>query len=96
MNTDDTDLRPIQSGKHDAITERIIGIFYEVYNELGYGFLESVYRESLRLALMQADLRVKTEVPVPVSFRGTVVGVFRADLIVNDVVLIELKAFAAA
>lgn len=79
-------------GKHDALTERIIGIFYDVYNELGYGFLESVYREAMRLALIQAGMRVDTEVPVPVSFRGSVVGRFRADLIVNDVVLIELKA----
>src|SRR5579871_5775638 len=79
-------------GKHDELTERIIGVFYEVYNELGYGFLESVYREAMRLALMQGGLRVNTEVPVPVSFRGSVVGVFRADLIVNEAVLVELKA----
>lgn len=79
-------------GKHDALTERIIGVFYDVYNELGCGFLESVYREAMRLALVQEGLRVQAEVPVPVSFRGSVVGIFRADLIVNDVVLIELKA----
>ncbi|RSL16029.1 GxxExxY protein [Edaphobacter aggregans] len=79
-------------GKHDDLTERIIGVFYDVYNELGDGFLESVYREAMRLALTQVGLRVNTEVPVPVSFRGSVVGVFRADLIVNDAVLVELKA----
>jgi GxxExxY protein len=79
-------------GKHDDLTERIIGVFYEVYNELGYGFLESVYREAMRLALMQAGLKVDAEVSVPVSFRGTVVGIFRADMIVNEVVLVELKA----
>ena len=79
-------------GKHDDLTERIIGIFYDVYNELGDGFLESVYREAMRLALTQAGLRVNVEVPVSVSFRGSVVGVFRADLIVNDAVLVELKA----
>src|SRR6185312_4338232 len=50
------------------------------------------YREAMQLALSQASLRVNTEVPVPVSFRGVVVGVFRADLIVNDIVLVELKA----
>ncbi len=83
--------RPIQ-GKHDDPTQRIIGIFYDVYNELGFGFLESVYRESMRLALTQAGLEAQTEVAIPVSFRGELVGVFRADLIVNDAVLIELKA----
>jgi GxxExxY protein len=79
-------------GKHVELTERVIGVFYDVYNELGSGFLESVYREAMRLALTQAGLTVKTEVPVPVSFRGVVVGMFRADLIVNDCLLVELKA----
>jgi GxxExxY protein len=79
-------------GKHDEITEQVIGVFYEVYNELGFGFLESVYREAMRLALTQAGLRVQTELPVPVSFRGMVVGTFRADLVVNSCVLVELKA----
>jgi GxxExxY protein len=91
MNTDNTDQRRL-IGKHADITERVIGVFYEVYNELGCGFLESVYREAMRLALTQAGFRVSTEVPVPVSFRGVVVGVFRADLIVDDLLLIELKA----
>ena len=88
MNTDQKQAR----GKHDVLTERIIGVFYNVYNELGDGFLELVYREAMRIALIEAGLKVDTEVSIPVSFRGSVVGVFRADLIVNDVVLIELKA----
>jgi GxxExxY protein len=91
MNTDNTDQKQIH-GKHDDLTERAIGVFYDVYNELGYGFLESVYREAMRLALTQAGLSVTTEVPVPVSFRGVVVGMFRADLIVGDCLLVELKA----
>jgi GxxExxY protein len=91
MSTDNTDQKQ-RRGKHDELTERVIGIFYDVYNELGCGFLESVYREAMRVALTQADLVVKTEVPVPVSFRGVVIGVFRADLIVNDCLLVELKA----
>jgi GxxExxY protein len=84
--------RTTKLGKHQDVTERVIGVFYDVYKELGDGFLESVYRESMRLALMQAGLKVAAEVPIPVSFRGTIVGIFRADLIVNDVVLVELKA----
>jgi GxxExxY protein len=87
MNTDQKPMR----GKHDALTERIIGVFYDVYNELGYGFLESVYQEAMRLALVQVNLKVSVEVNIPVHFRGSVIGMFRADLIVNDVVLIELK-----
>jgi GxxExxY protein len=88
MNTDEEQVQ----GKHDELTKRIIGVFYEVYNELGSGFLESVYRESMRLALLQAGFAAVTEVAIPVSFRGEVVGIFRADLIVNDTVLVELKA----
>jgi GxxExxY protein len=91
MNTDNTDQKQIR-GKHDDLTERVIGVFYDVYNELGYGFLESVYREAMRLALTQAGIKVMTEVAVPVSFRGVVVGIFRADLIVDDCLLVELKA----
>jgi GxxExxY protein len=79
------------SGRNDPLTERIIGVFYEVYNELGFGFLESVYREAMRIALEQAGLRVEAEVPVPVSFRGRLVGVFRADLVVDGRVVLELK-----
>jgi GxxExxY protein len=85
-----TDHGPIIA-KHQEVTDRVIGVFYDVYNELGYGFLESVYREAMRLALTQAGLRVGVEVPINVAFRGAVIGVFRADLIVNDVVLLELK-----
>jgi GxxExxY protein len=79
------------SGRNDPLTERIIGVFYEVYNELGFGFLESVYREAMRIALEQAGLRVEAEVAVPVSFRGRSVGVFRADLVVDGRVVVELK-----
>jgi GxxExxY protein len=73
------------------LTEKIIGVFYEVYNELGFGFLESVYREAMLIALRQVGLRVGAEVPVPVSFRGSLVGVFRADLVVEERVIVELK-----
>jgi len=77
---------------HKELTEKIIGVFYDVYNELGHGFLESVYRESMCIALRQAGLKVETEVPIPVFFRGCTVGMFRADLIVEDKVILEVKA----
>ena len=82
-------------GLHSEITEKIIGVFFEVYNELGGGFLESVYQQALRIALSQAGLEAIAEVPVPVRFRGEVVGNFRADLVVNDCVLLELKGVSA-
>jgi GxxExxY protein len=79
------------NGKHDEVTRAIIGVFYDVHNELGVGFVESIYKECMRIALAQAGLRVQTEVPIPVRFRDSLVGVFKADLIVNQSVLVELK-----
>ena len=78
--------------KHSELTDLIIRIFYEVYNELGCGFLESVYRNSLQLALIERGLRAEAEVPIAVFFRDQRVGDFRADLIVNGCILLELKA----
>jgi GxxExxY protein len=57
-------------GLHSEITEKVLGVFFDVYNELGGGFLESVYHEALKIALTQARFRVVDEVPVPVRFRG--------------------------
>jgi GxxExxY protein len=78
-------------GKHDDLTRVVIGVFYDVYNELGIGFVESVYKECMRIALVEVGLTVQTEMPVPVRFRGNLVGVFKADLVVNELVLLELK-----
>jgi GxxExxY protein len=78
--------------KHSDLTEKIIGVFYDVYNELGYGFLESTYAEALVVALEESGLGTAREVPVPVWFRGRKVGQYYADLIVGGVVLLELKA----
>jgi|SRR5271166_4473416 len=78
--------------KHEQLTQRIIGVFYDVYNELGYGFLESVYEESLVIALRETGLAVDRQVPVPVWFRGQKVGEFRADVLVENNVLLELKS----
>jgi len=77
--------------RHRDLTEKIIGVFYDVYNELGYGFLESVYEASLGLALEEAGLVVERQVAIPVWFRGQKVGEFRGDLRVNSLVLLELK-----
>jgi GxxExxY protein len=78
--------------KHRDLTERIIGVFYEVYTELGHGFLESVYEEAIALALVQSGLRVERQVPLPVWFRGQRIGDFFADLVVEQSIILELKA----
>lgn len=86
-------MQPEPSGlKHAQLTEKIIGVFYDVYNELGYGYLESVYEESLVIALRQEGLIVDRQVSVPVWFRNHKVGEFRADLLVENAVLLELKS----
>lgn len=82
-------------GLHADVTDAVLRVFYEVYNELGGGFLESVYHRAFALALREAGLSVAAEVAVPVYFRGVVVGDFRADLTVNGCVLVELKAVTA-
>ncbi|MGC2260963.1 MAG: GxxExxY protein [Candidatus Sulfotelmatobacter sp.] len=78
--------------KHSALSEKIIGVFYDVYNELGHGFLESTYAQAMLMALEESGLSAAREVPVPVWFRGRKVGQYFADLIVEDVVLLELRA----
>ena len=77
---------------HRDLTDRIIGAFYDVYNELGFGFLESVYHRSMLHALTGAGLAVESEVKLPVYFRGRLVGDFAADILVARTVLLELKA----
>ena len=89
MNADERGL------KHREITEKVIKTFFEVYNELGHGFLESVYEKSLALALGSLGLSVKRQIEIPVWFRGQKVGDFTADALVNDSVLLELKAVRA-
>jgi GxxExxY protein len=75
-----------------ALTRRVIGVFYEVYNELGAGFLESVYQRAFSIALTDAGLVADREVPVLVRFRGRPVGRFHPDFLIERTVLVELKA----
>ena len=81
--------------KHQELTQVIIQVFYEVYNELGHGFLESVYQEAMLIALRQKGMTVEAQRPLPVWFRGGKIGDFRPDLIVGDAVVVELKAARA-
>ena len=77
---------------HSDLTDKIIKVFYEIYNEMGYGFLESVYEKSFEILLPQYGLTGEFQIPINVYFRGNDVGKFRADFVVNDLVLVELKA----
>ena len=81
--------------KHYDLTEKVIGTFYEVYNELGHGFLESVYENSLAIALRERGFEVHQQIAIPVWFRGKQVGDFDTDLLVERSVLLELKAVRA-
>lgn len=78
--------------KQQDVTSQVIRVFFQVYNELGVGFLESVYLEAMDLALTEAGLLTQREMPLAVTFRGRVVGRFRADLVVGRSVLVEAKA----
>mgnify|MGYP000964196578 CR=1 FL=1 len=76
----------------DSLTYRIIGVFFEVYNELGPGFLESVYESALAIALEDSGLTFERQVRIPVWFRGRQIGDYRADIVVDGRVLLELKS----
>ena len=76
----------------EALTREVIGSFFAVYNELGYGFLESVYRKALAQSLRERGREVVEEVELDVRFRGIKVGFFRADAIVDRRLIIETKA----
>jgi GxxExxY protein len=78
--------------KYEELTGRILKTYYEVYNELGHGFLESVYRRAMLVALTAAGCRVIEKFVLPVWFRGQVIGNFEADLMVDETVILELKA----
>lgn len=77
---------------HEDVTGKILKSFFKVYDDLGFGFLEAVYRRALQLDLVALGLDVRAEVPISVRYRGTVVGHYRADLVVAGKVIVELKS----
>lgn len=80
------------AGKHTDLTEQIIGAFFKVYNTLGYGFSEKVYENSLAIELRKAELRVEQQKSIVVYYNSDVVGENAADILVNEAVILELKA----
>ncbi|HWW75498.1 MAG TPA: GxxExxY protein [Pyrinomonadaceae bacterium] len=80
---------------HEDLTAKALEACFEVAKELGSGFLESVYEKALVVALRQKGLEVKEQFPLAVKFRGQMVGEFFADILLEDKVIIELKAARA-
>ncbi|MGH7525938.1 MAG: GxxExxY protein [Gemmatimonadales bacterium] len=81
--------------RHRELTDSILSVFYQVYNEMGFGFLESIYREARSIALNERGLGVERESVLTAHFRGRRIGEFRADLVVGGRVIVELKAVRA-
>jgi len=77
---------------HKELTDEILNAFYDVYNELGYGFLERVYQNSLFLELKARGLEVGAQKQIKVFYKSYEVGEYYADLVVEDLVILELKA----
>ena len=85
----------LENYKHSDLTEKIIKAFYKVYNTLGFGFLEKVYENSMFLELSNMGLSVQKQRLIKVFYEGNEVGDYFADLIVDEKVIIELKASEA-
>ena len=78
--------------KHSELTEKLINTYYTLYNELGYGFLESIYQKAFALMLRERGISFSEQHPIRVTFHGAALGDFFADLLVESAVLVELKA----
>lgn len=77
--------------KHADLTEKLVGIFFNIHNELGHGFLESVYEQAFSVVLAENNIFFQRQMAVPVWFHDQQIGEFRADLLVDRKVLVELK-----
>jgi GxxExxY protein len=83
-----------QEGAYD-LAGKVIGLAMKVHSTLGAGFLESVYQNALALELRRSEMKVETEKPIDVRYEGELVGAFAADLLINDILIIEIKAIQA-
>lgn len=89
MNTDCQDI------KYKTLTEKVIQVFYKVYNKLGYGFLEKVYENAMAIEFRKEGLSAVFQSPIKVVYDGEVVGEYFADILVDDKVIVEIKATRA-
>lgn len=81
--------------EHRDITEQIIGASFEVFRELGYGFLERVYQQAMKVELELRGLKAEIEADIQVQYKNHVAGNYRADIVVNGCILVELKVSPA-
>lgn len=86
MNADDADF------KYKELTETVIQAFYRVYNKLGYGFLEKVYENAFMIELGKAGMSAVSQFPIRVMYDGEIIGEYFADILVDNKVIIEIKA----
>ena len=86
MNTD------FQDTKHKELTEKIIRIFYRIYNELGYGFLEKVYENAMMIEFKIECIPAISQFPIKVFYKEEVIGEYYADILVDEKVIVEIKA----
>ena len=77
--------------KHKEITQKIIGCTYRVYNNLGFGFLEKVYKKAMIVELKRERLNIVEESKIEVHYEGEIIGEYYADLLVENKVIVELK-----
>ena len=78
--------------EYEELTHKIIGVAYKVFNQLGFGFLESVYKKAMLIELTKNDLKVEAEKPLKVYYDNQIVGDFYIDLYIEDKVVVELKS----
>jgi len=78
--------------KHQELSQKIIGCYYSVYNELGYGFLENVYHKAMLIELQHSGLTPTSEYLATIHYKGQTLGDFYLDIVVNDLIVVELKA----
>jgi GxxExxY protein len=86
MNAENSDF------KYKDLTEKILKVFYKVYNKLGYGFLEKVYENAMMIELKQENIPATAQAPIRVIYNGEVIGDYYADVLVDNKVIVELKA----
>ena len=81
-----------QDFKYKELTDRIIRIFYKVYNKLGYGFLEKVYENAMKIELEKEGISSVCQSPIKVFYEGAIVGEYCTDILVDNRVIVEIKA----
>lgn len=77
---------------HKDLTDAILKVFFDVYNELGYGFLEKVYQNAMMIELKSRGFNVVAQKPIKVYYKGNIVGDYFSDIVVENLVILELKA----